>query len=204
MRLSLPRTLFPAFKEREDYYRNLIVKDTLETTVHALQVNDPGISKTFHDITFKEISWGSSEKELIRKFGPARYKFQKINDLDKHVILFFKTKVCGQNAIIQCHLLENELYFLHIDFVNSVYKDVKFIEEIIHKKYSPSPYDPEIKTCFEDYFQNKLLISHTVYMNICYISGQVSILQKFEKYLTIAKINRLRMKKTNPDNHKLF
>jgi hypothetical protein len=190
MRNTLQKSLFPHLKEKEVYYRNLIVKESLESSIETLSRKHPEMIKSFHDITFNNLAWGSSEKEIVRKLGDPRYKFQKVNDLDKHVILFFKIQICGHYAILQCHLFENELYFLHMHVARSLQRDVRFIEEMIHKKYSSEEFNPKANTCFEDYFQNKLVIEENVYLNIYYMSGKPAFLQKLQRELFLNRNSR--------------
>jgi hypothetical protein len=183
MKRSIHKYLFSNPRERDHYYRSLIVKDSLTATVELLSKKDEGTTKTFNDIIFNEISWGSSERVLIRKLGMPRIRFQNINDLEHHTILFFKLEIGGKIAVVQCHLLENELYFLHLNFVMSPFNEVKVIEEMIREKYSVGITSPNSVVSCTDYFQNKLIIQHNVCLNISYISGKHSILHKLEKQM---------------------
>jgi hypothetical protein len=186
MKIGLQRPFLSTDNERDVYYKSLVVKNTLQTTLACLNNNDPQ-KDTFQDIIFHDIPWASNSRTVIQKLGNPRYKLQKLNDLKDHLVLFFKMTLHDQPVVLQCHFVDNELYFVHIDFFTAAFDDIAFINEIIRKKYALQQDDSESLN-FKDCYQNRLIIDHNVHYGINYICGQFAILKKLQNQLAQKEI----------------
>jgi hypothetical protein len=183
MKLLSKRSFFSTYNERDQFYKSLIVKNTLQSSYYCLTTERPGTAESYQDIIYKEIPWGSSSRDVINRLGAARYRVEELNDLDNHLILFFKREILNEKAVVQCHFIDNQLYFIHIDFLSSLSIDVAFIHDLIVKKYLLSEAMPGKPVSIKDCFQNRLIINTDVTLGLSYVSGTASVARLFEKQL---------------------
>src|SRR5690349_23064981 len=175
--------LFSSRNERDEFYRNLILKNNLHTTHDCLtRINSSSID-SYKDIIFRGLLWGSSVKDVIATLGTPRYKVEKLNDLNDHLVLFFKREILQQRAIVQCHFLQNELYFVHVDFPQAFSHELRHISDAIYNKYALNKPTEIANHCLVDCYQNKLVIHNDVTLSISYISGTASIVKLLEKQM---------------------
>ena len=183
MKLLSKRSFFSTYNERDQFYKSLIVKNTLQSSYQCLTTELPETAESYQDIIYKGIPWGSSSRDVVTKLGAARYKVEELNDLEDHLILFFKREILNEKAIVQCHFIDNQLYFIHIDFLSSLSVDVTFIHDLILKKYLLSHHAAARPLSLKDCYQNKLIINTDVTLSLSYVSGTASIARLFEKQL---------------------
>ena len=183
MKLLSKKSFFSSNTGRDHYYNSLIVKNTVESSYKTVSREHPGIIESYKDVVFKDLLWGMAPRDVVQRLGSARYKVDKLNDLNDHLILFFKKEIMDQKTVMQCHFLSNQLYFIHIDFLSSFSKEVGMIQEMIYKKYVPGRSLSAQGNCIKDCYQNKLIINNDVILSLSYISGTPALINMFEKQL---------------------
>jgi hypothetical protein len=183
MKLLTKRSFFSSYNERDHYYKSLIVKNTVESSYQAVSRVYPGITETYKDVIFKDLLWGTTSRDVIHSLGSPRYKVDKLNDLTDHQILFFKREIMDQKTVMQCHFLHNQLYFLHIDFLSSLSKELEMIQQMIYRKYALNNTPGVPGNAIKDCYQNKLIINNDVILSLSYISGMPSVAKILEKQL---------------------
>ena len=193
MKLLSTRSIFASGNERALYYRSLIVKGDLQSSYAAVSKTYQDLTESYKDIMYSELKWGSSSKEVTSRLGNPRYKVDALNDLQQHQVLFFKREILGHRAIVQCHFLYNQLYFVHIDFVSALSNELGCINELILKKYALLPVDRRVGNfCITDGNQNKLQINNDVTLSLTYISGLPSVSLLLEKQIHAKSLMRRR------------
>ena len=155
----------------------------MESSYKAISQTHPGIVESYKDVVFKDLLWGMTSRDVAHSLGGVRYKIDKLNDLSEHQILFFKREIMDQKTIIQCHFLHNQLYFVHIDFLSCLSKELDMIQEMIYRKYAVEHRTGSYSCAIKDCYQNKLIINNDVILSLSYISGMPSIAKILEKQL---------------------
>src|SRR5687768_6633771 len=183
MKLLSKRSFFSSYNERDHYYNSLIVKNTVESSYQTVSRSHPGIIESYKDVVFKDLLWGMTSRDVVHRLGSPRYKVDRLNDLNDHLILFFKREIMDQKTVMQCHFLHNQLYFIHIDFLSSLSKEISMIQEMIFKKYALGKSLSQQGNCIKDCYQNKLIINNDVILSLSYISGTPSVMKILEKQL---------------------
>jgi hypothetical protein len=183
MKLLIKRSFFSSHSERDQYYQSLVVKNTVESSYKAVSQTHPGIAESYKDVVFKDLLWGMTSRDVIHRLGSPRYKLDKLNDLSDHQILFFKREIMDQKTVMQCHFLHNQLYFVHIDFLSCLSKELDMIQQMIYRKYGLDHTTGSYSNAIKDCYQNKLVINNDVILSLSYISGMPSVAKILEKQL---------------------
>jgi hypothetical protein len=189
MKIFSKNAYYYSYIDRQYYYKSLVVKNSLPVTLEYLTKEHRVIFDTARNVMFKDLAWGISPRQTVNKLGRIRYKVENSNEFENHQILFFKRGILAQKAVMQCHFLRNELYFIHIDFHSSLSNELGFVSDMVFEKYLPTQTAAGPNTCIRDRHDNKLILNNEVTLNISYISGKPAIMKDLQKEL-LAQKNR--------------
>ena len=160
------------YQERESFYRSFINQYYLDFAHQVLsqEQQEPFMTKTLiapHDIQF-----GATPRRVIWKIGMPSFQVQNINDLKEHKILFYRTKLLRQKALIQFHFINSFFYYSQLSFLSFTEKTNSILFNSIRGKYEcPSSYYNRDKVQMTDICGNKLIIEKGVYLTVSYITA---------------------------------
>jgi hypothetical protein len=160
------------YQERESFYRSFINQYYLDFAHQVLSQDqsDPFLTKTLiapHDIQF-----GATPRRVIWKIGMPSFQVQNINDLNDHKILFYRTKLLRQKALIQFHFINSFFYYSQLSFLSFTEKTNNILFNSIRGKYEcPASYYNRDKVQMTDICGNKLIIEKGVYLTVSYITA---------------------------------
>jgi hypothetical protein len=180
MKIHLPPAFFQQNKLKEIYYKSFIVKNTVEKFDTSFQQGLPVVSTTETEITLMNIKWGATKKNVVRILGAPRFVCQ-VSTHERKVVLFFKQEILGEKAIIQCHFLKDQFYYAHIDFVASLSKENKKVQEMVKHRYLRSHIGTDRSLIITDPTNNKLILEHNVYLHLDYLTGKPALLKKLRE-----------------------
>lgn len=168
----LPYNRYSSFyQERESYYRSFINQYYLDFAYHMLsqEQTDPYLTKTLiapHDVQF-----GATPRRVIWKIGMPSFQVRDINDIKDHKILFYRTKLLKQKALIQFHFINSFFYYSQLSFLSFTERTNQILFNSIRGKYEcPASYAGRDKIHMTDICGNKLIIEKGVYLTISYIT----------------------------------
>jgi hypothetical protein len=169
----LPYNRYSSFyQERESFYRSFINQYYLDFAHQVLlqEQYEPYLTKTLiapHDIQF-----GATPRRVIWKIGMPSFQVKDINDIKDHKILFYRTKLLRQKALIQFHFINSFFYYSQLSFLSFTEKTNNILFNSIRGKYEcPSSYEAKDKVHMTDICGNKLIIEKGVYLTVSYITG---------------------------------
>ena len=169
----LPYSRYSSFyQERESFYRSFINQYYLDFAHQVLsqEQSEPFPTKTLiapHDIQF-----GSTPRRVIWKIGMPSFQVKDINDFKDHKILFYRTKLLRQKALIQFHFINSFFYYSQLSFLAFTEKTNSILFNSIRGKYEcPSSYYGRDKVQMTDICGNKLIIERGVYLTVSYITS---------------------------------
>ncbi|HUB60095.1 MAG TPA: hypothetical protein VL978_05310 [Puia sp.] len=169
----LPYNRYSSFyQERESFYRSFINQYYLDFAHQMLlqEQHDPYLTKTLiapHDIQF-----GATPRRVIWKIGMPSFQVKDINDIKEHKILFYRTKLLRQKALIQFHFINGFFYYSQLSFLSFTEKTNNILFNSIRGKYEcPASYGTRDKIHMTDICGNKLIIEKGVYLTISYITS---------------------------------
>ena len=169
----LPYSRYSSFyQERESFYRSFINQYYLDFAHQVLsqEQSEPFPTKTLiapHDIQF-----GSTPRRVIWKIGMPSFQVKDINDFKDHKILFYRTKLLRQKALIQFHFINSFFYYSQLSFLAFTEKTNSILFNSIRGKYEcPSSYYGRDKVHMTDICGNKLIIERGVYLTVSYITS---------------------------------
>jgi hypothetical protein len=169
----LPYNRYSSFyQERESFYRSFINQYYLDFA-HQLLLQeelDPYLTKTLiapHDIQF-----GATPRRVIWKIGMPSFQVKDINDIKDHKILFYRTKLLRQKALIQFHFINSFFYYSQLSFLSFTEKTNAILFNSIRGKYEcPNSYRGRDKIHMTDICGNKMIIEKGVYLTVSYITA---------------------------------
>lgn len=168
----LPYNRYSSFyQERESFYRSFINQYYLDFAHQVLQQeqHDPYPTKTLiapHDIQF-----GATPRRVIWKIGMPSFQVKDINDIKDHKILFYRTKLLRQKALIQFHFINSFFYYSQLSFLSFTEKTNNILFNSIRSKYEcPASYHGRDKIHMTDICGNKMVIEKGVYLTVSYIT----------------------------------
>jgi hypothetical protein len=176
MKITFPACFFQHNKLKEIYYKSFIVKNSQEKFGHDFQRNFPLI-EIAQDISMMNIQWGSSSKTVTRLLGNPRFATKPVGDAAAD-ILFFKQQIAEEKAIIQCHFLKDQFYYSRVDFVTSLSRENKKVQEMVRQKYDLEDKKYVGNLVIADACGNKLIIEDNVYLQLHYITGKPALVRK--------------------------
>src|SRR5579872_4115309 len=169
----LPYNRYSSFyQERESFYRSFINQYYLDFAHQLLSQEyfDTYLTKTLiapHDIQF-----GATPRRVIWKIGMPSFQVQNINDLKEHKILFYRTKLLRQKALIQFHFINSFFYYSQLSFLSFTESVNNILFNSIKAKYQfPNNLKGKDKVLMTDICGNKLIIERGVYLTVSYITG---------------------------------
>jgi hypothetical protein len=169
----LPYNRYSSFyQERESFYRSFINQYYLDFAHQVLSQDniDPYLTKTLiapHDIKF-----GSTPRRVIWKIGMPSFQVKDINDFRDHKILFYRTKLLRQKALIQFHFINSFFYYSQLSFLSFTESTNNVLFNSIRGKYEcPSSYHAKDKVQMTDICGNKIIIEKGVYLTVSYITA---------------------------------
>lgn len=131
---------------------------------------DPYLTKTLiapHDIQF-----GATPRRVIWKIGMPSFQVKEINDIKDHKILFYRTKLLRQKALIQFHFINSFFYYSQLSFLSFTEKTDNILFNSIRRKYEcPNSYQGKDKINMTDICGNKLIIERGVYLTVSYMTA---------------------------------
>jgi hypothetical protein len=170
----LPYNRYSSFyQERESFYRSFINQYYLDFAHQQLTQEhyEPYHTKTLiapHDIQF-----GATPRRVIWKIGMPSFQVKDINDFKDHKILFYRTKLLRQKALIQFHFINSFFYYSQLSFLSFTEKTNSVLFNSIRGKYEcPGSYERQDKVQMTDICGNKLIIEKGVYLTVSYITGE--------------------------------
>lgn len=169
----LPYNRYSSFyQERESFYRSFINQYYLDFAHQVLlqEQLDPYLTKTLiapHDIQF-----GATPRRVIWKIGMPSFQVKDINDIKDHKILFYRTKLLRQKALIQFHFINSFFYYSQLSFLSFTEKTNNILFNSIRGKYEcPTSYRGRDKIHMTDICGNKIIIEKGVYLTVSYITA---------------------------------
>jgi hypothetical protein len=169
----LPYNRYSTFyQERESFYRSFINQYYLDFAHQVLMQEqyDPYLTKTLiapHDIQF-----GATPRRVIWKIGMPSFQVKEINDIKDHKILFYRTKLLRQKALIQFHFINSFFYYSQLSFLSFTEKTDNILFNSIRRKYEcPNSYQGKDKINMTDICGNKLIIERGVYLTVSYMTA---------------------------------
>ena len=169
----LPYNRYSTFyQERESFYRSFINQYYLDFAHQVLlqEQCDPYLTKTLvapHDIQF-----GATPRRVIWKIGMPSFQVKDINDIKDHKILFYRTKLLRQKALIQFHFINSFFYYSQLSFLSFTEKTNSILFNSIRGKYEcPASYHGKDKIHMTDICGNKMIIEKGVYLTVSYITA---------------------------------
>src|ERR1700759_1507745 len=161
----LPYNRYNSFyQERERFYRSFINQYYLDFA-HSLLSQEhyySYLSKTL--IGPQDIHFGSSPRKVIWKIGMPSFQVKNINDFKNHKILFYRTKLLRQKALIQFHFIDGFFYYSQLSFLTFTEDTNNVLFNSIKNKYEcPTGPDDQDKMVMTDICGNKLIIEKGVY-----------------------------------------
>jgi hypothetical protein len=100
------------------------------------------------------------------------FQLKDINDLKEHKILFYRTKLLRQKALIQFHFIQGTFYYSQLSFLSFTEKTNDILMNSIKSKYQCSgSFTNEDKVYMTDICGNKMIIEKGVYLTVSYITG---------------------------------
>jgi hypothetical protein len=169
----LPYNRYSSFyQERESFYRSFINQYYLDFAHQVLlqEQLDPYLTKTLiapHDIQF-----GATPRRVIWKIGMPSFQVKDINDIKDHKILFYRTKLLRQKALIQFHFINSFFYYSQLSFLSFTEKTNNILFNSIRGKYEcPASYRGRDKIHMTDICGNKIIIEKGVYLTVSYITA---------------------------------
>jgi hypothetical protein len=169
----LPYNRYSSFyQERESFYRSFINQYYLDFAHQVLlqEQSEPYLTKTLiapHDVKF-----GATPRRLIWKIGMPSFQVKDINDIKDHKILFYRTKLLRQKALIQFHFINSYFYYSQLSFLSFTDKTNNILFNSIRGKYEcPASYKNLDKIHMTDICGNKLIIEKGVYLTVSYITA---------------------------------
>jgi hypothetical protein len=101
------------------------------------------------------------------------FQVKDINDFKDHKILFYRTKLLRQKALIQFHFINSFFYYSQLSFLSFTEKTNSVLFNSIRGKYEcPGSYERQDKVQMTDICGNKLIIEKGVYLTVSYITGE--------------------------------
>ncbi len=169
----LPYNRYSSFyQERESFYRSFINQYYLDFAHQVLlqEQLDPYLTKTLiapHDIQF-----GATPRRVIWKIGMPSFQVKDINDIKDHKILFYRTKLLRQKALIQFHFINSFFYYSQLSFLSFTEKTNNILFNSIRGKYEcPASCRGRDKIHMTDICGNKIIIEKGVYLTVSYITA---------------------------------
>jgi hypothetical protein len=176
MKVKFPACFFQHNKLKEIFYKSYIVKNSQDKFAGDFQSRFPGM-ETVEEILMMNIRWGSSKKTVTRLLGNPRFANRPVADPAKE-ILFFKQQIAEEKAIVQCHFIKDQFYYGHVDFVSSLSRENKTVQEMVREKFKLAERDGLSSMIITDPASNKLVIEHNVYLQLHYITGKPALVRK--------------------------
>jgi hypothetical protein len=169
----LPYNRYSTFyQERESFYRSFINQYYLDFAHQVLlqEQCDPYLTKTL--ISPHDIQFGATPRRVIWKIGMPSFQVKDINDIRDHKILFYRTKLLRQKALIQFHFINSFFYYSQLSFLSFTEKTNNTLFNSIRGKYEcPNSYQGKDKIHMTDICGNKLIIEKGVYLTVSYITA---------------------------------
>lgn len=169
----LPYNRYSSFyQERESFYRSFINQYYLDFAHQVLSQEhmDPFHTKAMiapHDIQF-----GATPRRVIWKIGMPSFQVRDINDLKDHKILFYRTKLLRQKALIQFHFINSFFYYSQLSFLSFTEKTNSILFNSIRGKYEvPASAYGKDQLHMSDIAGNKMIIERGVYLTVSYITA---------------------------------
>ena len=176
MKITFPTCFFQHNKLKEIYYKSFIVKNSQEKFGHDFQRSFP-LVEIAQEISMMSIKWGSSKKTVTRLVGNPRYSTKTLADAASE-ILFFKRQIAEEKAIIQCHFFKDQFFYSHIDFVTSLSRENKKVQEMVRQKYGLEEEKYSGNIVIADPCGNKLIVEDNVYLRLNYMTGKPALVRK--------------------------
>ena len=186
MKITFPACFFQHNRLKEIYYKSFIVKNSQEKFGHDFQRNFP-LLEIAQEILMMNVKWGSSKKTIIRLLGNPRFANKPLAHAPRE-ILFFKQQIAEEKAIIQCHFFKDQFYYSQLDFVTSLSRENKKVQEMVRQKYGIEDNKYSGDLVLADPCGNKLIIENNVYLQLHYMTGKPALVRKIYESGTTAEI----------------
>jgi hypothetical protein len=190
----LPYNRYSSFyQERESFYRSFINQYYLDFAHQVLSQEPYAPLLTKNLVAPHDIQFGASMRKVIWKIGMPSFQVKDINDFKDHKILFYRTRLLKQKALIQFHFINGSFYYSQLSFLTFTEKTASILMNVIRRKYECSEtIGGKDKTVMTDICGNKLIIERGVYLTVSYITGdkqprELMAQQLKEKYELVNK-----------------
>ncbi|HXD76978.1 MAG TPA: hypothetical protein VN616_04175 [Puia sp.] len=169
----LPYNRYSSFyQERESFYRSFINQYYLDFAYQVLSQEHTELFHTKTMIAPHDIQFGATPRRVIWKIGMPSFQVKDINDLKDHRILFYRTKLLRQKALIQFHFINSFFYYSQLSFLSFTEKTNSVLFNSIRGKYEcPSSYYGMDKVFMTDIAGNKIIVERGVYLTVSYITA---------------------------------
>src|SRR3984957_15493948 len=135
----LPYNRYSSFyQERESFYRSFINQYYLDFAHQQLSQEHYAFYPTKTLIAPQDIQFGASPRKVIWKIGMPSFQVKDINDIKNHKILFYRTKLLRQKALIQFHFIDGFFYYSQLSFLTFTEKTNSILFDSIRSKYECS------------------------------------------------------------------
>lgn len=159
------------YQNREDFYQNLFRDDTLERLSLLFQHRDSALQTDSLSISFRNISFNSDDKQIIKRLGKPRYQIDNHHKIPGHKVFFYRTGLHHFRAICQLHFLHNHFFLGKYTFRNTSQNNINSVLSVLQKKYFSSvPHNNKLSR-IKDHEGNLIILEKSLHLNVCYLSG---------------------------------
>src|SRR5580658_10326077 len=193
----LPYNRYSSFyQERESFYRSFINQYYLDFAHQQLSQEHYAFYPTKTLIAPQDIQFGASPRKVIWKIGMPSFQVKDINDFKDHKILFYRTKLLRQKALIQFHFINGFFYYSQLSFLSFTEKTNSILFNSIKSKYQcAGTFEDAERTDMVDICGNRLIIEKGVYLTVSYITGD-----KYPKTLMESQMKQRQEQLNKADN----
>jgi hypothetical protein len=186
--------------EQYQYYTALYDGEIIHNLISEYSA-DHSSQVTPQPISCFGISFNSTKKSVVHKFGQPRFKTKKKYRNFIHDVYFFRLKYFDQDVVVQYHFIENSLFYGKLSFVgylNDCQKEE--IKTMICKKYLTEENIGRLNSNYKitDGNRNFIQIKEDIYLYVSYRSYSN---HSIHFYLTKENENRIIMESERATAH---
>lgn len=175
-------------KDKDEYYDQCVFPQSLDQLVSLLENPTEKNLKSSRPISFKNILFGTSMKEITETFGKPRYAMENRYELAGYHILFYKEVIGEFEAITQFHFLDEQFFQGSYIFRDISNEEVDVINDTLQHKYFSEEnrpvYNRSKLLCFVDEHDNRIELRNGIFLIITYLAGDKKVAEAIKKQLS--------------------
>lgn len=171
-------------QSRVDFYegRNALASTSSFNNILTSNTIDASLS-TDKRIKFYGLYFGQSLKETIKKLGKPNYKDKRSLVLKNQVTIYYRLTIKEVKCILQMHFYKDEFFFGKMEIRSSNPTVKRDIGELVCQKYGITEKDWTGSIFDND--GNKVLIKQNMIPNVCYITGDKTLIAALKMELNL-------------------